>query len=235
MGPPDGNAPLPFGPVGFKREFAGPASTTPPADVPGISPVAPANGAPDFVTLGRSRLIEQYKRSPKLIAEIDATLYLLQDLANAAALIPVFDDIDQAGGVNLDATAELVGQFRTLAGQVTITDDFLRVLTRLRIIRNGSSGTGPEVIAAVAALMPGTPVALSNRGSMYAEAQVQRAPTTLEAAAVQSDLLPRPGGVELVVSWYTPARHFGWSSDPTAVGFGELTDSTKGGCFAEII
>jgi len=223
-------------PTGFARRRVDRAATTRPVVVPGIAPVAPANGAPDLVTQAQGRVITQYRHATKLLATIAAVVYLIQDLANAAAGIPAFDDLDQAGGVNLDATAELVGQTRILPGYVTISDDFLRVLTRLRIIRNRSIGSGPEIIAALVALFgnDGTRFNYASRGAMFAEIQAQRAPTDLEAAAAKADLLPRPAGVDLVASWYTPSRHFGWSSDLTAVGFGELSDSTKGGCFAEI-
>lgn len=237
MGPADGNVPIvPLGPAGFVREFAGLTSAAPPVLVPGIAPVAPANGAPDLVTQARSRVITQYRAAVKLLAAIDAIIYLFQATSNAAAGIPAFDDIDQAGGVNLDATAELVGQTRVLPGYVTISDDNLRILTRLRIIRNQSTGTAPEIINAMVSLFgnDGTHFNYASRGAMFAEIQSQRQPTALEIAAVQDDLLPRPMGVDLVASWYTPARHFGWSSDATAVGFGELSDPTKGGCFGEI-
>ncbi len=228
----------PPGPGGFERRRVFRSSTSPPVVVPGIAPVAPANGAPDLVTQARSRVITQYRGATKLLATIDALSYLVQDLANAAALIPVYDDFDQAGGVNLDATAELIGQTRTLAGYTVISDDFLRILARLRIIRNHSNGTGPEIIAAVAALLgnDGTPVNYLSPGRMYADVQVQRQPTALEAAAVDSDLLPRPAGVDLVVSWFLTTRHFGWDEDVSAgaLGFSEEGDDTTGGCFAEI-
>jgi hypothetical protein len=232
-------APIPFGPVGFDGFVVLPSPFVAPVAVPGISPVAPANGAPDLVTQAFSRVITQYRNKPKLAATLLAVAYVFQDIVNAAAFVPFLDDFDHAGGVNLDVTAGYVGQSRILGGYTVVSDDFLRILARLRIIRNHSSGTGPEIIAAVASLLgnDGTPINYLSPGQMYADVQIQRQPTALETAAVDSDLLPRPAGVDLVVSWFLTARHFGWDEDLSvgAKGFSEEGDDTTGGCFAEIV
>lgn len=235
----------PPGPVGFERRKVFRTDTSPPVVVPAIPVVGPVigpviglgAGTPDLVTQALSRIITQYRNKPKLAATLLAVAYVFQDIVNAAMGVPLLDDLDLAGGVNLDVTASYVGQARLLAGYVTIADDFLRVLARLRIIRNRSSGTGPEIIAAVAALLgnDGTPVNYLSVGQMHVDVQVQRQPTALETAAIDSDLLPRPAGVDLVVSWFLASRHFGWDEDVSvgARGFSEEGDDTTGGCFAE--
>lgn len=229
----------PPGPVGFRRRLAGLASTTPAPIVPGIPVVVPAAGAPDLITQALSRIITQYRNKPKLAATLLAVAYVFQDIVNAAVVVPTLDDFDQAGGVNLDVTASYVGQSRVLAGYVTISDDFLRILARLRIIRNHSIGAGPEIIAATAALFnnDGTLVTYTSPGGMYVDLQVARQPTALEAAAVNSDLLPRPAGVDLSPSWYVPTNFVGWDDDPDpgAVGMSEEGDDSIGGYLAEFI
>lgn len=237
-GPPDGYAPLPFGPVGFERQFAGPASTTPPVVVPGIAPVPVGPGAPDLVTVALSRLISQYQGKPRLTARILAAVYLLQDVANALAVMPTLDDPDQASGVNLDVTAALVGQARTLPGYFVATDDQLRILIRLRIIRNRATGTGPEIIEALRALLnDSTLITYVSPGLMYIDLQMARQPSAFEAAAIHGDLIPRPMAVDLTTSWYVPTNYVGWDDDPDpgAVGMSEEGDDSIGGWLAEII
>src|SRR4051812_48500765 len=118
--------PLGPGPGGFEPVRVFRSDPSPPPFIPGIAPVAPANGAPDLVTQALSRVITQYREKPKLAAVLLAVAYVFQDIVNAAAGLPALDDFDQAGGVNLDVTASYVGQSRIIAGYTTVSDDFLR-------------------------------------------------------------------------------------------------------------
>lgn len=229
----------PPGPVGFRRKVAGPASTTPAPYVPGIVPVAPADGAPDLLTQALSRVIQQYRESPKLLAVISGFAYLFQEIANAAVAIPPLDDFDTSSGVNLDVLAAIIGQTRTLAKPVTVSDIFLRALARARVVKNHATGTAPEIIAGLAALLgnDGTHINYFTPGFMFVSVQFERQPTSAEAAAIASDLLPRPAGVDLSVAWFLPAVYFGWDEDlgAGAAGFAEEGDQSVGGAFAEIV
>ncbi len=213
-------------------------SPAPPVVVPGIVPVTAANGAPDLVTTALSRLISKYQGKPRLTARILAFVYLMQDYANALASDPWLNDPDRASGVNLEITAALVGQGRVLSGYFVASDDQLRVLIRMRIIRNRAIGAGPDIIAALATLLNDTTlITYVSPGQMFIDLQMARQPTAFETAVIQGDLIPRPMAVDMPVSWYAIDNYIGWDDDPGAgaVGMSEVTDDSIGGWLAEII
>lgn len=212
--------------------------TTPAVVVPGIATVTAIEGAPDLVTVALSRLISQYQGKPRLTARILAFVYLMQDFANALVSASWLDDPDRASGVNLDVTAALVGQGRILTGYFVTTDDQLRILIRLRIIRNRSIAAGPEIIEAMRALLnDSTLITYVSPGQMYIDLQMARQPSEFEAAAIHDDLIPRPMGVSLDASWYVASNYVGWDDDPAAgaVGMSEEGDDSIGGWLAEVI
>lgn len=233
-----GLGPTTLGPDDGSPGFIAPASTTPALFVPGIAPVTAANGAPDLVTTAVSRLISQYQGKPRLTARILAYVYLMQDYANALMLVPLLDDPNQASGVNLEVTASLIGQRRTLTGSYVASDSELRRLINLRIIRNRSIASGPEIIEAMRALLSdSTLITYVSPGGMSIDLQIARQPSAFEVAAIHDDLIPRPMGVDLVSSWYVPTNYLGWDDDPDpgAVGPSEISDDSIGGYLEEII
>ena len=205
---------------GFGRSFGSgwgggslPVATSDP-----LALVAPVPGAPDLITQGRSRIIQQYKDKPKLAAELDMILSAYQDLANALVLIPQLDDLDFATGVNLTVTAALIGQARVLPNGSTVSDDLLRILAKARILRNRSHGTGEDIIAVAFAIF-GVEIRFISFGYMSINVMVGRDPTVDEISALQADILPRPAAVQMTVGSYVPGGFFGFFGTTGALGF----------------
>ena len=233
--PPFGLAGPP-GPGGEGGGFVPEPSTTPPPVVPGVPVVLPANGAPDLVTQGVSRLIQQYRDKPKIVATVKMLMYLVQDLANAITQVPLLDDFDQTMGVHLDALAEIVGQSRVYYQGYSASDSLLRMLSRMRIVRNYSKGTPEDIILAISKLVsPSTQIQFYSFGSMSCEVELNLQPTDDQIRTLKADVIPRPAAVDLQIAWYLPARYLGWDDDPSGFGLSEIGDDTTGGYMAELI
>jgi hypothetical protein len=73
----------------------------------------------------------------------------VRDLADVAAQIPGLLDPAVATVTNLDVVGQLVGQSRVLSSGTEVSDALFRGLIALRIARNASKGTSPELVAAL--------------------------------------------------------------------------------------
>lgn len=195
----------------------------------------PAPGAQDYIAQANSRILAQYRESSKMLAFIAALLRPIQAIENALVAIPPLDDPDIAGGVNLDVTAALAGQLRQLPNGEVLSDEFLRLLTKLRILRNKSHVTGPEMLEALELVFANTQIRLEDVGGMAFNVAVGRAPTASEEAVLRY-FLPRPMGVRSFAEWYEPTGFFGFDDTLGASPFGEdNAGPPPGGRFAEMI
>ena len=185
---------------------------SPPAPTPDV--LTPTGGAPDLLATALSRVLAQYKNSPKINALITGIVQMLQVVANTLVVIPTLDDPSIAGGVNIEVTGDLVGQSNLLPNGVKVNDPVFRLLIQLRILRNGSTGTAPEIIAA-AALLFGVEVRFFDFGGMAIIVAVARRPTDFEVSAVKDlNLLGAPAAVRFLPAWYVPGAFYGWSDTP---------------------
>lgn len=185
---------------------------SPPAPTPDV--LTPTGGAPDLVAQATRRVLTQFKNSPKLNALITFCCQQFQVVANALMVIPTLDDPAIAGGVNLDVTGDLVGQARLLPNGVKVNDTVYRLLIAVRILRNSSSGTAPQIIAA-AFLLFGVEVRFFDFGGMAVIIAVARQPLDYEVSAVKDlNLLGTPAGVRRLAAWYVTGQFFGWSDTP---------------------
>lgn len=184
----------------------------------------PEDIAQDLGALAHSRVILQYRDASKLAAFIDALVVPLQEIEDAVVSIPPLDDLDVAGGVNLDVTADLVGQTRSLVNGDIVNDAQLRTLARARIAKNQSHSTGPDFIAAIEIIFGAdTPTRLNDDiGGMTVIVQIGRL-LTADDIAILKDLLPRPMGVKLFESFFDSTAYFGFADDPNAGGFADDT------------
>jgi hypothetical protein len=84
-----------------------------------------------------------------------------------------------------------------------------------------------------------TPFQVFDTGGMSFQIEVRRVPTILEEILLtQAEIMPKPVGVDkpLVTYWDTTVSTFGFDDDPNpTAAFGEETDATAGGVFAEEI
>ncbi len=208
----------PLGIFSLRRRGVVGASTAPAIDVEQTTPIF---GAPDLLTQAYGRVATQYRESNHLLWEIAAVAEPLQAIANALTIIPTLDDPDVAGGVNLTVTASIVGQSRTLPNGAQASDDFLRTLIAVRIMRNTSHGRAPEILAQLYRMF-GVECRFFDVGHMAIMVAIGRQPTENEISALKGlDLLSRPGGVGINYVWYELGNFFGFADTPGAGTFGE--------------
>jgi len=195
----------------------------------------------DWITRARSRLYEQFRDKPKLLAVVDAyaaQLQALDDAGQALTMIlsidPITDDTESplygvGRGVQLQRIGRIVGQPYT--GE---PDDLYRLRLRARIKVNKSSGTPEELYAVYQALEAGA-----------GHARIEPAPPAglvfhandpynpAEAALLLGFLSDaRDAGVRLWLEWQAvpDANAFAFASaDYAGDGFGTTADPTVGG------
>lgn len=209
----------------------GPPAISAPASVTAL-------GDHDYKALARSRVLIQYRQSTKLLAFIDSLMDRLQDIDNAALVIPTLDDIDEAGGVNLDVIGELVGQSRILLNGSIVSDSAYRLLLRARITRNHAHATGPELLQILTQVFQAD-VRLSDFGGMRIGYAIARNVTADEIAILNGGaggtILARPMGVHVTQQWFVEGDFFGFDDTPGALTFGEENlPAPPGGRFSEI-
>jgi len=184
----------------------------------------PEDTPADYIAQARSRIAQQYQQSTRLLAELDALTGPMQELEDATVTIPSLDDIDVAGGVNLDVTGDIVGQSRILVNGDIVTDAQYRLLIRARIARNGSHSTGPDFIASIGIIFPGAPVRLFDFEGMAIGFLIGVSLTADDISVLSGDILPRPMGVRINPrGFYDPNAYFGFADDPNAKGFSDDT------------
>lgn len=195
----------------------------------------------DWTARARSRLYQQFRDKPKLLAVVDAyaaQLQALEDTGQALSLIlsidPITDDPESplygiGRGAQLQRVGRIVGQHYT--GEA---EDLYRLRLRARIRANKSSGTPEELYAVYQALMAGA-----------GHAQIEPSPpaglvfhandalTDPEAALLLTFLVDaKVAGVRLWLEWQTTdaAHAFAFASDDyPGLGFGDDADPTVGG------
>lgn len=192
----------------------------------------------DYEAQAHSRVLVQYRQSVKLLAFIDSLIDPMQEIDDAALLIPPLDDIDVAGGVNLDVTGELVGQSRVLLNGNIMSDATFRLLIRARITRNHAHATGPELLNILSQVFA-APIRITDYGGMAIGYAIARAVTADEIAilndGVGGTILARPMGVMVTQQFFIPGDYFGFDDTPGALEFGELNlPAPPGGRFSEI-
>jgi len=192
----------------------------------------------DYKAQALSRVLIQYRQSDKLLAFIDSLMDRIQDIDNAAIIIPTLDDINEAGGVNLDTLGELVGQSRILLNGSIVGDSAYRLLLRARITRNHAHATGPELLQILSQVFDAE-VRITDFGGMRIGYAINRAVTADEIAILNGGaggtILARPMGVLVMQVWFTEGDFFGFADTPGALTFGEHNNpAPPGGRFAEL-
>lgn len=131
--------------------------------------------------------------------------------------IPPLDDPAGAGGVNLDVTADLVGQSRVRSTGDVSTDAELRVLIGARISRNNARVATADYLRALVQLFDAE-VRIGLDTGMSLAYVVMREPTADEITVLNEDIVARPMGVRVSRS-FVPDDFFGFAANPDASGF----------------
>lgn len=198
----------------------------------------------DQVATGLALVIQQYQNSPDFIAFLTAILDQLNVLEQAFQDTQAQMDVDVALGVNLDVLGEIVGVSRvlphtgnpTLDAQGILTDGQYAFVIKAKIVKNQGNGTGESMMAGIEALFGATMTPIDDLGHMAINIGIG---AILDSVQIQIldylDILPRPAGVRINERiYFDPDAFFGFTDTPFAMAFGELTDSSIGGVFAEI-
>jgi hypothetical protein len=157
-------------------------------------------------------------------------------------LIPFFGFADTPDGQNFGELGDQsVGapwyeNGESFLATTSVPDVAYRILLRTRIIKNASSGTPENIMDALAYLFDVKYVNCEDTAPMHLELTVGRLLSLLEKAMyLHLDILPRPAGVILDgLITFDATDVFGFAGSPFALGFGELSNPTVGGSFAEI-
>jgi hypothetical protein len=137
----------------------------------------------------------------------------------------------------------------TLSSDAVLDDTTYRIAIRARKVLNAlTTVTADDVYRFLKFVMPDfatfvvggviAPFQVFDMGGMTYEIEVRRQPTLLEEVLLtQAEIMPRPAGVSRpIITWWVPgAATFGFDDDDLASGWGEESDPTAGGVFAEEI
>lgn len=193
-------------------------------------------------------LIKQYWEKPKAKAEIEAGAAEYESINDLADALGNAFDIDTAVGVQLDIIGKRVGISRVIpvvlagyTGQV-LTDEDYRKFIKVKIARNSASG----YIVSDDHLSINDVIQIAFDGLAYVTNNHDMTLTlhidsTIDPALVEAyrqlDLLPAPMAVNYKHVVVVPIdSFFGFSDNPMAIGFGDVTDpEIDGGVMAELV
>jgi Protein of unknown function (DUF2612) len=134
------------------------------------------------------------------------------------------NDIDIGGNfVSLGSTAQLIG------------DDLYRILIKVKIQVNKTAMTNEDVIAMISFALDGASVRYILAENTKPTYEIGRILTSFEILVILP-LIPVLIGID-EANYKTMHNDtpFGFADDPSAFGFGSLTDSNVGGNFATLI
>lgn len=147
-------------------------------------------------------------------------------------------DPTSVGFGNLDDPTE-GGRLRSIdeitTGNRALTDDEYRLFIKARAIKNSIIPTIQNTINFFKFLFEVEEVTAVD-GNMSYSIQIGRILTLNEKTfLLNTDLVPKVAAVGVTYFEYETNNAFGFSEDPTSLGFGDLNDSNVGGSFASII
>ena len=149
---------------------------------------------------------------------------VLQDMLNYRSLLTAF-------GAQLDIIGEIVGQPR----QGRSDEDYLNYIIA-KIGQNTSKGTASEVIAIFNLLTGSTVPILTELGNATIEIYADTDISALDSDAIYKFMgYVVSAGVGIgAIYYYDTDDYFGFDDDPYALPFGDITDPSEGGTFAEV-
>jgi hypothetical protein len=188
----------------------------------------------------KSLLISQYANKPKASAEIGLEAQYATDFLNFAESVFFSFDIDSAVDDRLTKIGSLVGLRRSQIPQSVNNNDDYRFLLKAKITVNQASGymVSDDRVSLQDAIQFSTDGAgkvLNNR-NMSLTLQVDETISDERVFLLfDLELLPSPQGVYYQALIRAKKKHFGFSRDPDALGFGDINDPSAGGPMARLI
>jgi len=173
------------------------------------------------VAAGLARLIEQFKRKPKIQSLLRGWLQQVQSLEEALFELYGNRSLDTAIGEQLDGIGEIVGEQR-----LGRDDETYRLLLRARIASNRSAGTVQELVDILALLLPGTSVQIAEQFPASIVVEIQDAiDENLGSEVAILVRRAKAAGVKYLLHWFRAGDVFAYSDSgapelASAEGFG---------------
>lgn len=151
-----------------------------------------------------------------------------------------FDDTPNALPFGEEGNPSIGGRFREQSepfqNTTTLQDPEYLFAIKAKIARNSTDGTIDSLINALDFLLGDGVSVVQDIGGMAVYYDVARELTFNEKALIRVGILPKPAGVRIVSGVaYNPTGYFGFTGMTGALGFGEESDLSIGGIFAEEI
>jgi len=155
-------------------------------------------------------ITSEHYNKPKFMSWLSAVLQKIDDATNAANSIPSAFDVNNAVGVQLDTTGELIGRTRFLPFQLTdgsspvLDDANYRIALKAKIAQNQWDGTIPQIYETWDQLFPGAQLIIKDNQDMTMEGII-RGDLGLQSVELITVgyIIPKPSGVRLNVKWET--------------------------------
>lgn len=114
-------------------------------------------------------------------------------------------------------------------------DPEYRTLIKAKILKNHTKSTPEDIINGLVFLFGAEGMIVEDHGGMEISIVAGRQLTTVEIALLDKlDILPRPAAVKINRrTMFVPDKYFGFEGQPKAQSFGEESDPSIGGLFAE--
>lgn len=182
-----------------------------------------------------ARMLEQYKKSPRLRGMVAANAAQTQSLEDAFNQIKATRSIDDAVGVHLDRIGAILGVPRP--GQVV--DYVYRVILKGQAAARISKGRHEDIIRTYKALTSANTCQLENvypaKIKVYSDGSVDSATLPYVALYLQKSLPIGVGIFEFGLFGGGDDPGFGFFENPNALGFGDLDDPDAGGGLGELL
>lgn len=151
-----------------------------------------------------------------------------------------FDDTPNALPFGEEGNPSIGGRFREQSepfqNTTTLQDPEYLFAIKAKIARNSTDGRIDSLIDALDFLLGDGVAIVQDFGGMTIYYDAARELTFNEKALIRSGILPKPAGVKLIAgSSFNPSNYFGFEGMTGAKGFGEESDLSIGGIFAEEI
>lgn len=143
-----------------------------------------------------SRIYAQYRDKPNLVAWLQITASLANQIEAVFGKIITSYDIDVIVGVQLDVVGRIVGVTRNYDGG-TMDDDTYRLILKARIVKNVSDTTLDGVILGLGFIVGFGDIRVIDTEDMAFSVEFGQPLTTLQRTVITNfDIVPKPQGVE---------------------------------------
>lgn len=177
-----------------------------------------------------NRFIQQYKRMARMAAIMEALVNQIQDLEDVGVDMFTALSLDYAVGAQLDLIGRIVVQPRE-----GFDDDFYRILLKVKIGINNSSGEPSSIINTLQLLTSATLVHYQNLGNanVLLGVDTELDPVLIDFIYANMEKVVMAGvKIDAIVS-FDPDESFSFDGvGPVGLGFSSLADPSSGGKFA---